>query len=182
MKLQTTKETVNTYVSFHLQMANHSQKSFCLFLLYLLLYFNNARFEFPRDTFQSISCLLGSTSAIWVGSTETVCVSSLYSWKWSCPGIRQSTLWAVPCATAGRRTGWISTGDAWGWATGHSLLNQVIWEKGHSSVSAGVWGGFWKDSRIVTLLSELNDPDLKEGLKTRKERRELWGKSLWTAL
>lgn len=48
------------------------------------------------------------------------------------------------------------------------MFNQVIWEKGHSSMSAGVYGDFWVDSGIVTESSVLNDPDPGEGLETRK--------------
>lgn len=35
-------------------------------------------------------------------------------------------------------------------------------------MSAGVYGDFWVDSGIVTESSVLNDPDLGEGLETRK--------------
>lgn len=35
-------------------------------------------------------------------------------------------------------------------------------------MSAGVYGDFWVDSRIVTESSVLNDPDPGEGLETRK--------------
>ena len=94
-------------------------------------------------------------------------VSSPCSGKYSCQGTKAECIRGCAMSPSRRPTGWISSGNAWGWATGHSLFNQVIWEPGHSSVSAGVRGGFWEDGRMVTQPSEWNDPDLEEGFKTR---------------